>query len=113
MQQILPEHYLENLPCLIVAVTSALGNRPDEIPVLKENGYATLKIANTYIRDSLKVNKRINYYRQNRPRLKDLHIDGRAIVCVLGHFLYLDHEFYYSFFDNEEDDVVSVWVLKE
>ena len=62
---------------------------------------------------NLPIKKRINYKRGERPKLKDLHLLGKAIVCVYGHFVYLDHEAYWSFFNNEEDEVVSLWVIRE
>ena len=121
MIQIPPDEKLNNYPCCITAVISALSfdraiervaNNKSWFPKMDPNGYVTLADANRFIRNNLNVVKRIDYKRGERPKLKHLHLDGKAIVCVLGHYLYLDHEDYYSFFDNEEDDVVSVWMLK-
>ena len=106
-----PGKALQGVPCSIVAVRCAMGDAVGA-PDLRDDGYATLDEANKYIRAKLKVKKRVYYRRLERPRLKDLHLDGRAIVCVLGHYLYLDHETYYSFFNNEDDQVVTVWVLE-
>lgn len=112
-----PQSALHGYPCSVVAVASALGRLPDGTPEylqkLKADGYATLQIANRFIRDNLPVKKRTDYKRGQRPKLKDLHLDGQALVCVYGHMIYLDHESYWSFFANEEDDVVTVWLLKE
>lgn len=33
-------------------------------------------------------------------------------VCLLGHYIYIDNDNYYSFFDNDEDEVVCIWWLK-
>ena len=113
MKRIEPDYELNGYACSIVAVSSALGYIPDNLPQLREDGWATLDVANKFIRAYLPVKKRVNYKRGQRPLLKDLHIDGDAIVCVYGHLLYLDHEKYYSFFDNLNDEVVTVWLLKE
>ena len=105
---------LANTPCLIVATACAVGGKENlrGYPVLKKDGYATLKSANKWIRQNLKIKKRTDYRRGERPKLKDLHLDGKAIVVVLGHYIYLDHERYWSFFDNENDDVVTTWEIK-
>ena len=117
MKRVSPKPELEGIPCSYVAVACALGGNPSNaeelFTSLKTDGYASLAVANRFIRSNLKIKKCINYKRGERPMLIDLHLDGRAVVCVLGHFLYLDHETYYSFFKNEYDDVVSVWIIKE
>ena len=111
LRRITPNSALNGVPCSIVAVSCALGKSPEEIPELKDDGYATLNSANKYIRKNLKVRKRGDYKRGERPLLKDLNLDGKGIVCVLGHYLFLDHDKYYSFFENDYDDVVAVWIL--
>lgn len=112
MKRIKPPDLLDGVPCSIVAVTCALKGIPEDVPELKNDGYATLASANKYIRANLPIRKRIDYKRGERPLLRDLHLKGKAIVCVYGHFLYLDHEEYHSFFDNEADEVVSLWIIK-
>ena len=111
-----PNAYLESEPCLVTAVYCAMSlynTSPHGFPKIRSDGYATLDAANRWIRDNLRIRKRIDFKRGERPKLKDLHLQDKAIVCVLGHYIFLDHETYWSFFDNEEDDVVAVWVLKE
>ncbi len=107
---------MEDLPCSACAVSCALGHIPEDtnryISSIKADGYATLDVANKYIRKHLAVKKRTDFRRGLRPKLKNLHYAGRAIVCVYGHFIYLDHEEYWSFFDNTDDEGVSVWMLK-
>ena len=112
MQRVNPDKSLDGVPCSIVAVSCALGYIPNDLPSLRYDGYATLETANKFIRKYLSVKKRIYYKRGERPKLKELNIEGKALVCVYGHMVYLDHDTYYSFFDNEEDDVVSIWLLK-
>ena len=106
-----PSPALSQCPCSVVAVASALGHRPEGEPQLRADGYATLAAANKFIRANLPVKRRKDYKRGERPTLRDLNYDGKAIVCVLGHYIYLDGDDYYSFFDNDNDDVVAVWEL--
>ena len=116
MRRIDPDSSLWGLPCSICAVASALGYIPEGTEEykknLKDDGYATLNAANRYIRDNLDIAKRTDYKRGQRPMLKNLHLDGKAVVCVYGHLIFVDHESYWSFFENEDDDVVAVWRLK-
>jgi len=112
MNHILPSDYLINDPCSIVAVAIANGGVKIPVQVSKADGYMTLSDMNRYVRDNLSVAKRTDYKRGQRPKLKDLKVNGRAIVCVLGHYLYVDGEDYYSFFDNHDDEVVAMWLLK-
>lgn len=110
-----PHLWYVDTPCIITAVGTAIGpaaviqNIPDEI---RKDGYTRLDVANRFIRANLPIQKSIEYKRGQRPKLKDLHLDGKAIVCVYGHYLYLDHETYWSYFNNENDDVVRIWILK-
>lgn len=110
-----PSGRLNGMPCLVVAVDLAKGiiQSPHGWPKLRKDGYALLNAANTWIRENLPVKRRKDYRRGKRPRLKDLHLDGMAIVCVYGHYIFVDHELYWSFFDNDEDEVVAVWELDE
>lgn len=117
MKRILPNTWLESTPCLIVSVCSALRCGPvvfeaDDYPKLRDDGYATLNAANKWIRSHLNVRKRVTYKRGERPKLRELDLDGEAIVCVLGHYIYADKDTYWSFFDNDDDEVVTVWLLK-
>lgn len=114
MKRISPNEALRGVPCSIVAVSCATGVEKAHGGIqLKSGGYATLAEMNKYVRSHLQVKRQVKYRRGERPKLKDLHLQGRGIVCVLGHYLYLDGETYYSFFKNSEDDVVCVWILKE
>lgn len=115
MRRIEPAKFLKDYPCSLTAVACALGELPEGseeyIESLKGDGYATLSQANKLIRSNLDIKKSVDYKRGSRPKLKDLHLEGCAVVCVLGHFLYVEDETYYSFYDNTDDDVVSVWIL--
>ena len=117
MIRITPDGSLVTRPCSYVAVFSALGQKPragepEYWRRLREDGYATLETANKFIRANLSVKRRKDYKRGERPLLRNLHLTGKAVVCVYGHYLYLEGETYHSFFDNEDDEVVSVWELE-
>lgn len=117
MNRLTPRCDLYDKPCCITAVVCAAGtdnivNNLEYLPS-RGKGYATLDAANKFIRANLHIKKTTKYRRSERPLLKDLHLDGKAVVCVRGHYLYLDHENYYSFFDNENDPVVAAWLLHD
>lgn len=127
MKRINPPLYCEGLPCSVVAVSCALDNETwSNSPLIapgRSDGYVTLQEMNKFVRHNLAVKKRIDFKRGERPKLKHLPavlkkmlpkiVERKAIVCVLGHYLYFDGKDYYSFFNNKEDDVVAVWVLED
>ena len=107
-----PPKEFERDPCSIVGIGCATGKRL-HFSTSHSDGYMTLRDMNKIVRENCTVKKRIDYKRGQRPKLRELHLDGRALVCVYGHFLYVDREEYWSFFDNEDDEVVAVWLLKD
>ncbi len=114
MNRIVPDDRLMEFPCSVVAVSTAkhmLTLPLYEYPV--SNGYFTLKQMNAFVRENFEVSKRTDYRQGERPKLKDLELVGSAIICVLGHFIYADGTNYYSFFNNDNDDVVTVWNIKK
>lgn len=123
MTRIEPDPLLySGLPCSFVAVNCArqMNNENPafcvtEMPegLRKSDGYLTLNGLNKYSRAHLNVAKRKDYRRGERPKLRDLHLDGKAVVVVYGHCIYVDGETYYSYFENEDDEVVAVWQLTE
>lgn len=106
-----PDEYKHD-PCSIVGIGCAT-EKHLHFSTSHADGYMTLRDMNKIVRENCTVKKRIDYKRGQRPKLRDLHLDGRALVCVYGHFLYVDREEYWSFFDNEDDEVVAVWLLKD
>ena len=118
MKRIMPDRVFNDIPCSMVAVGCALGNDRDSIihkaVGLKNDGYLTLNDMNKYIRSLLPVQKKEYYKRGTRPVLKDILTNNnkKAVVCLLGHYIYIDNDNYYSFFDNDEDEVVCIWWLK-
>lgn len=109
----IPNNEYYNCPCAQVAISCAVGYKIN-IETSKKNGYTTLADQNKYIRKYLNVDKSLSFKRGERPLLKDL-IKGesrRAIICVYGHYVYYDGTDYWSFFDNDNDEVVRVWYVK-
>ena len=120
MKRILPAKIYEGIPCSAVAVGCALGcadkKATDALmsPELKDDGYLSLDGMNRLIRSNLGVTRRVNFRRGERPALRDwahANLGTRAVVCVLGHYLYFDGRDYHSFLWNGGDEVVSVWEL--
>ena len=125
--RITPDKKFRHLPCSYVAVGSAYEDirNPDksakprylfdaEMPDgLKNDGYLTLAGANKFMRQYLPVRKKQTFKKAERPKLKDFLTNNsdKCCVCVLGHFIYVKGKDYYSFFANENDDVVCVWYL--
>ena len=119
MKRIIPANIYENLPCSMVAVGCALGYADRErvkglkSDLLKNDGYLSLDGMNKLIRANTSVKRRSHYRRGERPYLKDFchSFRGRAVVCVRGHFVYVENDAYYSFFSNENDEIIEVWEL--
>ncbi len=118
----LPNEVFEELPCSIVAVGCALGYTDSAaVAALKpaglhEDGYLSLKGMEALIRAKLKVDCKVYYKRWCRPTLAEFmekNKGRKAIVCLLGHFVYWDGVDYHSFFYNNDDPVVQVWYLED
>lgn len=115
----LPEKHLQDSPCSIVAIVSAKKdlniNTETILPdTFKEDGYLDLDSMNKLIRENLPVKKKQYFKRTERILLKDFLENNieKCIVCVYGHYIYVNRKDYWSFFSNEKDKVVSIWFLK-
>ncbi len=108
-----PQGMFADIPCAIVAVGTALGQMPPKPEDLTPDGYLSLRGMNKYARGLLRISKAVQYKRGERPTLREFLETNRqkAIVCVLGHFLYADGNTYWSFLRNANDPVVGVWYL--
>lgn len=114
MKRNVPAKIWEPLPCSYVALGCA-GVIAMDIPV-REDGYANLRDMNKVVRSLCDVKKYEYYARNERVTLEQYmkyKKEGRAIICVLGHFIYADFSKneYWSFFDNATDRVVAVWEI--
>ena len=129
MKRFKPDRVYLGLPCSVVAVGCALGITDRAVvqsvladaqngsygPKLEEDGYLSLRGLNGLIRAHMRVTRRENFKRGQRPALRDFahsHLGQRAVICVLGHYLYFDGRDYHSFLWNGGDPVVSVWYLE-
>ena len=114
----IPEDHLLNTPCSIVAIACAKKDRntltetkfPKE---LKENGYLDLNSMNKLIRTNIQVKKKQYFKKTERIRLENFLESNteKCIVCVYGHYMYVNGEDYWSFFPNEKDKIVCIWYL--
>lgn len=110
-----PSPIYYDVPCSMVAVGTATGSFPPAPVDLASDGYLSLAGMNKYCRSMLPVTKAVAYRRGERPSLKEF-LEGntkRAVICVLGHFIYAAGNTYWSFLRNAKDPVVKVWYLKE
>lgn len=121
MIQVVPEDKYKWVPCSQVTLSVACEKTGIEyfLPISvfdavsnSEAGYLTLRDMNKFVRALLPIKKRKDFKRKERPLLKELE-PCRAVVCVVGHYLYMDYDKYYSFFDNENDEVVAMWILDD
>lgn len=112
MHQIVPNNELQSLPCSNVAISCAL-HKTIIIPTSHNDGWMTLKDCNKAVRKYCNVKRGGYKYfkRGERPLLKNLKL-SKAIVCVYGHLLYLENNNYWSFFNNENDEVVAYWEIE-
>lgn len=116
-----PESKYLGMPCSYVGTGCAyedITGKPfsPELPEdLRDDGYLTLEGENKFLRQFLKVKKKIYFRRTERMPLREFLYANteKCCVCVYGHFIYVDGKNYWSFFENENDPVVCVWILKE
>lgn len=109
-----PDKMFYDLPCAVVAVGTAIGKMPPKPEALRQDGYLTLVGMDKYCRSQVSVKGKVQYKRGCRPTLREFLEENKrkAIVCVLGHFLYADRNTYWSFLRNANDQVVAVWYLE-
>jgi len=121
MKRIIPADIYQGLPCSVVATGCAMGvSSLSALSALvsddlHNDGYLSLDGMNKLIRSNQKV-KRCDYFKRgNRPSLLEwasMHEGERAVICLIGHFIYFDGENHHSFFENDYDPVVKVWYLE-
>lgn len=115
-----PRDIYNCMPCSYVSVGVAYENlygksfEFEELDEYREDGYLNLDDMNKFIRSKLPIKKKVYYKRTERITLKEFISTNseRCVVCVLGHYLYVEDKSYWSFFDNDEDEVVCVWYIK-
>lgn len=120
MKRHTPRNIYRRKPCSVVAVGCALKCTDESAlkalksPLLHSDGYLSLDGMNRLARANLSVKKRLNFKRGQRPILRDFchGFSGKAIVCVAGHYVYVEGGDYWSFFWNGDDEVISVWEIE-
>lgn len=121
MKRVVPNDIYKNFPCSVVAIGCATGKaRRSDVqalcsPRLQHGGYLSLRDMNALVRANLAVTKQDTFKRGERPLLRELakqHRGQKAIVCVVGHYVYFDGKDYWSYFWNGGDEVVSVWYIE-
>ena len=118
--QITPSERFNNTPCSMVALYYAYKNiynqriAVEEIIRTRPDGYLALSKMNNYINMFFKVKKAQQYGKDKRFSLNEFlkTNDKKCVVCVLGHYIYVDGKNYFSFFDNEKDKVVKIWYVE-
>ena len=122
MKRQIPDDIYREQPCSVVAVGCALNiTESDALERLKSDslhsdGYLSLKAMESLIRANMEVTGKAYFKRGERPALRDFaHAnEGRkAVICLLGHYVYFDGRDYHSFFWNGGDPVVQAWFIKD
>lgn len=110
---------LEKFPCSILALGLALmkvGRFPKNDLGVKvdDRGYCQLRNMDMAIRNHFSV-VHYQYIRpEKRKKLGEyITFPGLYIVCVKGHYIFIQDKDYYSFFNNLDDEVVAYWKLEE
>lgn len=115
-----PDKKYRGQPCSVTCVGTAYDHihtwpftiiKPEG---MRYDGYLRLRDMNQFAREYLPIAKRIDFKKNERPRLKEFlqTNETRCCICVLGHYLYADAQTYWSFFDNDDDKVIAVWYLR-
>ena len=115
-----PDKKYRGQPCSVTCVGTAYDHihtwpftiiKPEG---MRYDGYLRLRDMNQFAREYLPIAKRIDFKKNERPRLKEFlqTNETRCCICVLGHYLYADAQTYWSFFDNNDDKVIAVWYLR-
>lgn len=118
--QITPNERFNGKPCSMVALYYAYRNvykqniSVEEIVKARPDGYLALSKMNMYINLLFHVKNAKQYGKNKRFFLKELlqNNDKKLIVCLLGHYIFVDGKNYFSYFCNDYDKVVKVWVLE-
>ena len=118
--RITPPVKYDGLPCSYVGVGCAYEdinktNFTEPLPEgLRSDGWLKLEDMNRYIRHHLSIKKSVYYKRNKRITLRKFLATNtaKACVCVYGHFIYVNGNDYWSFFDNDFDKIVCIWYIK-
>lgn len=115
------EHFSCSTLSLLMAMVGKTEKELPPLPTLQQIGQG-IKLYNEGYRSLRDMNKSVRYFcnvecykyfkKSDRLNLEDFDFNNKkAIVCVLGHYVYVENNVYYSFFDNDKDKVVAIWYL--
>ena len=94
---------LYDMPCGLTALyyaTNGFGNGYISLDQMK-------KLTELYLSNH---NVKYKYFsKKDRKRLCDFDWTGKYIICVLGHYVYMENNIYFSAFDNDNDLIVAYW----
>ena len=115
-----PDKKYRGQPCSVTCVGTAYDNVhtwPFEIVKpegMRYDGYLKLHNMNRFAREYLPIARRVDFKKSERPQLKEFlqTNEAQCCICVLGHYLYADARTYWSFFNNDDDEVIAVWYLR-
>lgn len=117
--------FLSMQPCSVVAINCALRDKNylkdncfdelvDDVKCYN-NGYLKLADMNRALKWLMRVQEYRYFKKTERIKLEQLAFlvnpSGKAIICVKGHFIYANKDTYYSYFDNDNDEIVAIWYL--
>lgn len=119
------DQFLSTQPCSVVALNCALKDfvlieepkKFDDELKCWTFGYLKLNDFHKVIKKYFPKVKKHIFEKQNRETLfdADYHYDAfvlaKAIACVKGHYIYVNNDTYYSYFNNDNDELVAVWFL--
>ena len=122
MNRITPNYSYEEKPCSVVALGCALNSfnidpKEAESVEFDQDGYCSLSKMRKAVNDKF-VTKYRYFKKTERMSLRQwienlVVLDGKkAIVCVLGHYIFVEDGKYYSFFNNDSDEVVALWIIE-
>ena len=116
MIRVSPAAILGHLPGSIIAVACASGGDWSDSNAFyestKKSKQPELSAVNSFIRENIDIRRRIDYRKDERPMLKDLHLNGRAIVSACGNYIYVDHERYWAYVNSEYGLVDVIWIIR-
>ncbi len=111
--------FLETQPCSYIALVCATKDMvvpflSVHLPKVDRKGYCKLADMTPSIKAHF-PNVRYIYvrpaWRSTLSNFIEGHKGTKAIICVQGHFIYFDGTDYYSYFDNDQDTVIAIWML--
>lgn len=111
MKRETPNAKFQNMSRSSLALTCAAGHKIFT-PTLKDDKDLSLNKMNVAVRDALDIKKYKYYTKDERAKLKDIHIVGKAIASVSGKYVFVDNETYWSYDDMENEEVIAVWFIR-